>query len=917
MAEHLSSKSLIRKMIDNATKATEIESKIKREEKLLEDEVYEMSKFIKTKLSLGMDIFRIPIPDTAFDLRKIIFFILNKIQRKPSDNIVLRQYLVSYPEFIDTLKLREQISDPKELLLKISQHLKKEEIFKDKVIFYNGQLGKTFYLILEGEVSILLPYEYKIKITDKQLFKYMSFLLEHKEYELIRLILESNSSILNEDDYGDNELYMKFKSVVDKALPVYMETEKISSLDYIKRYNFFSDRENKVIKDKINNLKENKNVQKESPEKNNDKKENEKVDKKSNNNKGNKMNTKENDENIDDEENGEMTKRKDNNFFYNMEIVFTVWKYFEVVKLSKGKCFGELALQKEGKKRNATIITTQNSIFGILQKDVYQMFIKETMDKARKVNVELLLKSKLFRGCNLEKFESHYFNCFKFMKKYKGEYLFKQGEQRNFIYFIKKGEVQIELFSTCLNIDNIVENLGYPDENLEIKEIKKTQKKIEQFCKIKRNFNVLIFSGDAVGLSDHINEKGELAFSGICVTYCELFALDKKFFNKMMDDKTIKNNFNKMVKERKERLAERLLLLRYNIIIQYYNFIKGNSDNITNYFKNNYFDEGNTINKIKEFKKRINQDIIEDIGYFNQNNFNSDESKKKFDSNFNRTVGQFYVSTWGNQNNDKYYKGVLNTESNFNSSKKRLKFKPRVSRKASIKALDMKDKKDNHSRNSKFKIKEEANKTNDNNIKININNFQNEGIIKEIRKYSKNNKRALSIIPGYPGIKKLMKKNKNMGAYKQLDSLNRKIDNISINKANNLDNYINLENLKLKKLLLKQSIIYNTEIDKIDKIIINNFDKIIPLSCKIVTNKENSKKHSEENNTVPNLELKQLFNKKDNNEKKNKNELSNKKENKFKNNKNMSLPIVISKNNKNNRIKVDYQISQSRENEII
>ena len=913
MAEHLSSKSLVRKMIDNATKAKDIESKIKREEKLLEDEVYEMSKFIKTKLALGMDIFRIPIPDTAFDLRKIIFFILNKIQRKPSDNIVLRQYLVSYPEFIDTLKLREQISDPKELLLKISQHLKKEEIFKDKVIFYNGQLGKTFYLILEGEVSILLPYEYKIKITDKQLFKYMSFLLEHKEYELIRLILESNSAILNEDDYRDNELYMKFKSVVDKALPVYMETEKISSLDYIKRYNFFSDRENKVIKDKINNLKENKNVQKESPEKNNDKKENEKVDKKSNN-KGNKMNTKENDENIDDEENGEMTKRKDNNFFYNMEIVFTVWKYFEVVKLSKGKCFGELALQKEGKKRNATIITTQNSIFGILQKDVYQMFIKETMDKARKVNVELLLKSKLFRGCNLEKFESHYFNCFKFMKKYKGEYLFKQGEQRNFIYFIKKGEVQIELFSTCFNIDNIVENLGYPDENVEIKELIKTQKKIEQFCKIKRKFNVLIFSGEAVGLSDHINENGELAFSGICVTYCELFALDKKFFNKMMDDKTIKNNFNKMVKERKERLAERLLLLRYNIIIQYYNFIKGNSENITNYFKNNYFDDGNTINKIKEFKKRINQDIIEDIGYFNHNNINLDENKRKFDSNFNRSVGQFYVSTWGNQNNDKYYKGALSTESNFNSSKKRLKIKPRVNKKASIKALDMKE---TYSRNSRFKMKEETSKTSDNNIKININNFQNEGIIKEIRKYSKNNKRALSIIPGCPGIKKMMKKNKNIEGYKQLDSLNRKIDNISINKTNNLDNFINLENLKLKKLLLKQSIIYNTEIDKIDKIIINNFDKIIPLSCKIVTNKENSKKHSEENNTVPNLELKQIFNKKDNNEKKNKNELSNKKENKFINKKNMSLPIVISKNNKNNRVKVDYQFSQSRENEII
>ena len=241
MIENASIKYQNKKLIESSTKAKDLEAKIKREEKLLDDEIYEMARYIKTKLALGLDIFRIQLPDSAFEMKKIIFFILNKIQRKISDNIVLRQYLVSYPEFIDTLKLREQLSDPKELLLKISQHLKKEEIYQDNVIFYNGQLGKSFYLILEGEVAILLPYEYKIKITDKQLFKYMSFLLQHKDHELIRLILDSNSMIINDEDYGDNELYIKFKSVVDKALPMYTETEKISSQDYIKRYNFFED----------------------------------------------------------------------------------------------------------------------------------------------------------------------------------------------------------------------------------------------------------------------------------------------------------------------------------------------------------------------------------------------------------------------------------------------------------------------------------------------------------------------------------------------------------------------------------------------------------------------------------------------------------------------------------------------------
>ena len=362
---------------------------------------------------MGIDIFHIQLPDSLIELKKIIFSILNNTQRKPEDNIVLRQYLISYPEFIDHLKLKEEITDSKDLLLKISEHLKKEEIEKDKVIFYNGQFGKTFYLILEGEVSVLISYEFKIKITDKQLFEYMNFLMEHKEYELIRLILESNHLVLNDNDYGDNILYLKYKSVIDKALPLHLETEKITSLDYIKRYNFFNEIDNNNI---FELGKKNKEAYKKEEKKHNRISKSPKKDKKS---------TKYLKKELESE-GGDSSRRKNKNFFNNIETIYVVWKYFELCRLSKGKCFGELALQKEGKRRNATIITTQDSVFGTLQKDVYQLFIKETMDKARKTNVELLLKSKLFKGCNSEKFESHYFNYFKFIKKYNGEYLFKQ-----------------------------------------------------------------------------------------------------------------------------------------------------------------------------------------------------------------------------------------------------------------------------------------------------------------------------------------------------------------------------------------------------------------------------------------------------------------------------------------------------------
>ena len=88
-------------------------------------------------------------------------------------------------------------------------------MYLDRVVFYNGQYGKSFYLILEGEVSVLLPNEYKLKLTDKIVLKYTYYLLQLTVYELIRLMFENHRH-------------------------VNVDTEKISSHDYMQRYEYFS-----------------------------------------------------------------------------------------------------------------------------------------------------------------------------------------------------------------------------------------------------------------------------------------------------------------------------------------------------------------------------------------------------------------------------------------------------------------------------------------------------------------------------------------------------------------------------------------------------------------------------------------------------------------------------------------------------
>ena len=839
--------------------------KMKRLEKLLEDEITEMGKYIKLKLSFGIDIFNIQLPDTTIELKKIIVYIFNKLERSPIDNMILRQYLISFPEFIDTLKLREQISDPKELLFKICQNLKKEEIYKDRVVFYNGQYGKNFYLILDGEVSVLIPYEFKLRLTDKQVLKYMYYLLQHKEYELIRLMFENNKHILNDIDYRENTLYAKLKSYSERGIPSNVDIEKISTYDYLQRFEYFSQLE-RIQKELEIILEKKERAEKREPKDKNKVKTNyltfflrENMRKKTGYVKRADTKTFENDE--DDEE---IIRNKE--FFYEEEETFSVYKYFEVIKLTKGKCFGELALTKEGKKRNATIITTQNCIFGTLHKDAYQAFVKETMDKARKSYVEYLLKSRLFKGINSEKFETHFFSLFKLMKKNKGEYLFKQGEHREYIYFLKKGEVQLEVFCNCFGLENIANNLGYIDESFDAKELIKS-KKLDQYCKLNRKFKVLILSDDVVGLEEHTiyPDNLEYAFSGLCASYCEMFALDIKFFSKIMDEKFIKNNYIHLVKERKLRLAERIFNLKNNVIMQQYSLMRDNEK----YYFNEKVKE-NLINKHRKINLKLNE---------NKKNFNIKSLDNK--SNHKKTNSPYHHKRKKTGN-----KELLNSISRRKERDPSLRISLLFSPYEPVKR--------------KLKLKEQ---------KINIQIENHHHIVNKIKKNIKLNHFNSTYTKKFnfnsnefnlktERDKEKEKENINRYSIKTENRLSLKTDNLLNNdefqdssnkklKLNKNIKYVNFRNIRIPKILLRQSNIFNAEIDKINEIIINNYDKITPSSCKI--NKNFSKK-------VPSLTINTPeYNSEEN---KNKISFSNSMSRDFKK-KFFPLPVIKNKNNIN------------------
>ena len=159
---------------------------------------------------------------------------------------------------------------------------------------------------------------------------------------------------------------------------------------------------------------------------------------------------------INSEENNENYGNKRHNII--------LWTYFQVTNLMDGQIFGDVALSENNKRRNASIITQENTICGTLDNKVYNRFIKDAQKKIRKNIVHSLLNVNFLNGINGDIFEEHYFNMFKYDCIHRNDYLYQSGEERNSIYIVTSGEIEtsitctVQLLNKILKIKNVILN---------------------------------------------------------------------------------------------------------------------------------------------------------------------------------------------------------------------------------------------------------------------------------------------------------------------------------------------------------------------------------------------------------------------------------------------------------------------------
>lgn len=255
----------------------------------------------------------------------------------------------------------------------------------------------------------------------------------------------------------------------------------------------------------------------------------------------------------------------------------SVWCYFNVCDLKEGQTFGDVALSSLNTKRTATIICHENTKLYYLSKKVYETSLREANEKIRKDNINGIISNELFSGININVFEHKYFNYFKLNKYYQGQYIFKQGEPRNEISFIKNGEIEISSKLQFKTLSKLIELFGgeINDSNL----FRTNMEKKEMLHEINDNvYNTKIFvikNKAIIGLDDFFLDNYFFSSGKVISSSCELFSIDYKNFQEILENEwKLQSNLQKTLNKKYSMISKRLSFIRNYLLNSFYSNIK-------------------------------------------------------------------------------------------------------------------------------------------------------------------------------------------------------------------------------------------------------------------------------------------------------------------------------------------------------
>ena len=133
----------------------------------------------------------------------IILYILSKNKRTSRDIYILNSFLKTQKQFMQIVQEEEESLDKEEILTKITNSLKFVIMEAQTFLIKVGNKGNKFYIILHGNVSVLVPKTINLKMKYEQYCHYLQFLYFNKENYLLEKTINYNISKfkVNKDIY--------------------------------------------------------------------------------------------------------------------------------------------------------------------------------------------------------------------------------------------------------------------------------------------------------------------------------------------------------------------------------------------------------------------------------------------------------------------------------------------------------------------------------------------------------------------------------------------------------------------------------------------------------------------------------------------------------------------------------------------
>ena len=407
-----------------------------------------------------------------------IIYIISKHQKLQSELFLLENYLSTLDRLI--FLLSSNTSNLNEILFNISFNLQTEKVLNGNIVYKYGDKGNKYYIILKGNVSILMPKEYHMRMNVIDYIKLLIRLYIVKENEMLIQTISFNKKTydinlidvisytlpyLDKNEYNEGYKINPLRN--NNILKIITKEEHNLLRTYItivqRDYKLFKLHLSKVNKEKIPTINDYINLSSHIP-----------------------------------------TLSKQG------EPIIKLLKYNEVNKLNQSDIFGEIGLQYTNAKRNATVMACDDTVLGTLTRDIYNLNIRDILTKVKRNNIKFLLTFKLFSGLNWNFLDKKLYNYFTIKKLHRNDILIYQHQYLFDLCFIKSGEFEVQ---TKMSVDDIKQfskklnpHLHFPPTQLDDTSTKENRK------------ISIIKDNDVIGFADMVGCDGNSAFTITCIS---------------------------------------------------------------------------------------------------------------------------------------------------------------------------------------------------------------------------------------------------------------------------------------------------------------------------------------------------------------------------------------------------------------